>query len=293
MAGLTKVGKACAWSSRAGNSSDLVCTLPRLKKEGMELTSSKYYPHIEVISDQFEMPQLNKHRRISVLLPHDYHLTDKRYPVLYLQDGQNLIDPNAPFGNWEVDKSLARLAAEGKGDLIVVGIDHGGSDRIKEYTPFHDSPMGPGDGKKYVRFVTDTLKPWIDKHYRTLPDRLHTGIGGSSMGALISIYAGLMYPEVYSKLLLFSPSLWVSPQMQFAPLHFIEPLPSRIYLYGGGREGANMIPNIKRFKATLERKVGNARLIEFHVSIDPEGQHNEYHWGREFPRAVDWLFFQG
>ncbi len=257
----------------------------------MQRALQSYYPKIEVISDQFEMPQLNKHRRISVLLPYNYHTTTQRYPVLYLQDGQNLIDPNAPFGNWQVDRALAALSAQGKGQLIVVGIDHGGSDRIKEYTPFHDTPIGPGDGKKYVRFVTDTLKPYIDKHYRTLPQRHYTGIGGSSMGALISIYAGLMYPEVYSKLLLFSPSLWVSPQIHFAPLHFVEPLPSRIYLYGGGKEGANMVPNIQRFKQALERKVGNARLLQFRVSIDPEGQHNEYHWGREFPKAVSWLFF--
>lgn len=259
----------------------------------MYLDLDLFYPHIEVVSDRFEMPQLDKSRRISVLLPYDYHRTDKRYPVLYLQDGQNLADPNAPFGNWEVDKSLARLAAAGKGGLIVVGIDHGGSDRIREYTPFRESRVGPGEGEKYVRFVTHTLKPYIDGHYRTLPDRKHTGIGGSSMGALISIYAGLTHPEVYSKLLVFSPSLWVSPQMHFASVRFSRLLPFRIYLYGGGREGADMVSNIRRFKKALERQAGWAPMLEFRVSVDPQGRHDEYHWGREFPKAVDWLFFQG
>ncbi len=263
------------------------------KKLSMQPALESFYPHVEVVSHRFEMPQLGTYRRISVLLPHDYYHTDKRYPVLYLQDGQNLANPNAPFGNWEVDKSLARLAAAGKGALIVVGIDHGGADRIREYTPFRESLVGPGQGEKYVRFVTDTLKPYIDEHYRTLPDRTHTGIGGSSMGALISIYAGLAHPEVYSRLLVFSPSLWVSPQIRFASLRFARPLPCRIYLYGGGREGAQMVPHIRRFKKNLERQMGDAHLLEVHMSVDPQGRHDEYHWGREFPKAVDWLFFQG
>lgn len=94
-------------------------------------------------------------------------------------------------------------------DIIIVSIDHAEDERIAEFTPSYRTRLGVGDGKKYARFLADTLKPHVDQHFRTLPDRVHTGIGGSSMGGLITIYAGLMYPEVYGKLMVFSPSLWV------------------------------------------------------------------------------------
>jgi predicted alpha/beta superfamily hydrolase len=251
-----------------------------------------YLPKPVIISEAFEIPQLFKTRRISVLLPHDYHETDRRYPVLYLQDGQNLFDPHAPFGTWGVDKRMAVLTEKGKGDLIVVAIDHAEEDRIAEYTPSYPTRLGPGDGKKYVRFLADTLKPYIDQHFRTRPERQHTGIGGSSMGGLISVYAGLMYPEVYGRMLIFSPSLWVAPNIHFHQIQFQAPVNARIYIYGGEKESQNMVPNLRRFKAALEQSDAQGSQIDFHLSIDPEGVHNEWHWGREFPKAVEWLFFQ-
>ncbi len=247
-------------------------------------------PRIEVISEHFEIPQLIKTRRISALLPHDYYQTDKRYPVLYLQDGQNLFDEYAPFGNWGVDKQLARLTARGMGDFIVIAIDHAGDKRIKEYTPSYDTKLGIGDGKKYVRFLSDTLKPYIDKHFRTLPDREFTGIGGSSMGALISIYAGLMYPEVYSKLMIFSPALWVSPNIHFHFMNFGHSQDVRAYLYAGGDESETMIPNVRRFQEAFKAKA-TAANFDINLAIDPKGKHNEAYWGREFPLAVEWLYF--
>ena len=146
-----------------------------------------YLPQIEVISDKFEIPQLIKTRRIAALLPHDYYKTNKKYPVLYLQDGQNLFDDYAPFGSWEVDKKLALLQRKGLGDVIVIAIDHAKEERIKEYNPGGNPKLGKGQGREYVRFLAETLKPFVDKTFRTKPDRLNTGIGGSSMGGLISI----------------------------------------------------------------------------------------------------------
>ena len=248
-------------------------------------------PKIEVISENFEIPQLIQTRRIAALLPHDYYDTDKRYPVLYLQDGQNLFDEYAPFGNWSVDKNLATLFEEGFGDIIIIGIDHAGDKRIKEYTPSYTTKLGRGDGKKYVRFLSDTLKPFVDKKFRTLPDRAHTGIGGSSMGALISIYAGLMYPEVYSKLMIFSPALWVAPNIHFHFLNFDHSQDVKAYLYAGGEESEKMIPNIENFKSAFDKKSIQANF-EFKLTIDPKGKHNEAHWGREFPKALKWLFFE-
>lgn len=263
--------------------------VPRWKKGGLAYKPA-FLPEIQVISEQFEIPQLIKTRRIAALLPYDYRESDKRYPVLYLQDGQNLFDDYAPFGNWAVDKKLAVMAERGIGGLIVISIDHAEKERIAEFTPSSRTKLGSGDGKKYVRFLADTLKSYVDKHFRTLPEREHTGIGGSSMGGLISIYAGLMYPEVYGKLMIFSPSLWVMPNIHFHFLNFQDLQNTDIYLYGGEEESVNMVPNIRRFQEALQ-EAGEA-FVKFRLSVDPGGQHNEARWGEEFPRAAEWLFFK-
>ncbi len=264
--------------------------VPRWRSDGLAYNPG-LLPIIQIIDEAFEIPQLIKTRRIAALLPHDYEQTDRRYPVLYLQDGQNLFDDYAPFGNWAVDKKLALMAEKGQGDIIVISIDHAEHERIAEFTPSIKTRLGRGDGKKYVRFLADTLKPYVDRHFRTLPDRDHTGIGGSSMGGLISIYAGLMYPEVYSRLMIFSPSLWVAPNLHTSVQDFPDPIQTRIYLYGGKNEGAGVVPSILRFKQAIEEHVLSDNVI-FQLSIDPKGQHNEARWGEEFPKAVEWLFFQ-
>ena len=249
-----------------------------------------FLPEKVVISENFEIPQLIKTRRITALLPHNYHQSDRRYPVLYLQDGQNLFDDYAPFGNWGIDKKLSWMAEQGFGDIIIVAIDHAEEERIAEFTPSHSTKLGKGEGKKYVRFLADTLKPYMDKSFRTLPDRMHTGIGGSSMGGLLSIYAGIMYPEVYSRIMLFSPSLWVDPNIYFNLTQFLGPLDLKIYMYGGGQEGSNMVNNLNWLKSTLINQ-GRKEQEHFRLKIDPNGQHNEGKWGEEFPEAVRWLFF--
>ncbi len=272
------------------NAGHIAVRVPRWRSGGLAYNPA-FLPKIEVISEHFEIPQLIKTRRIAALLPYNYYETDRRYPVLYLQDGQNLFDDYAPFGNWAVDKKLALMAEKGQGDIIIVSIDHAEHERIAEFTPSMKTRLGSGDGKKYVRFLADTLKPFVDKKFRTLPDRDHTGIGGSSMGGLISIYAGLMYPEVYSRLMIFSPSLWVAPNLHAQVDDFPDPYETRIYLYGGQKEGAGVVPAILRFKQAIEKQ-GLSDNVVFQLSIDPKGQHNEARWGEEFPKAVEWLFFQ-
>jgi predicted alpha/beta superfamily hydrolase len=254
--------------------------------------NTQLLPKIEVISDRVKAPPVGRERRIAVLLPHDYDQSDKHYPVLYLQDGQNLLEYRSPFGNWHVDHRLSEMAEYGRGDIIVVAIDHADKDRIREFSPPEVTKFGPSLGREYANFMAKTLKPFVDKNFRTLRDRQNTGVGGSSMGGLISIYAGFIYPEVFGKLMIFSPSLWLTPKIYFHAINFFNPFQTKIYLYGGGREGANMVPNIQRLKSVLQRKGLDGSKIEFNVSIDPEGEHNESHWGREFPRAVEWLFFE-
>jgi len=265
--------------------------VPRWKTRGM-FFNKDLLPQIEPIKGPFQIPRLIRTRRISALLPHDYYETDRHYPVLYLQDGQNLFDDYAPYGNWAVDKKLAILAEGDLHQLIIVAIDHAEEERIREFTPSTHARLGAGTGKQYVRFLADVLKPLVDQKYRTLPGREHTGIGGSSMGGLISLYAGLMYPEVYGKLMIFSPALWVAPNIHFHAIHFQHSFDTQIYLYAGKAESENMVPNLRRFRDALNQS-GQAGEIEFELSIDPEGQHNETRWGEEFPRAIEWLFFRG
>jgi predicted alpha/beta superfamily hydrolase len=253
---------------------------------------AEYLPIIKVLSEEFELPQLGKRRRIAALLPWDYNESGKQYPVLYLQDGQNLFDYRSPFGNWHVDHRLSDMALSGKNEVIVVAIDHGDTERVQEYSPPEVTRFGVSFGKQYARFLAETLKPYIDSHFRTLPDRNNTGIGGSSMGGLISIYCGLIYPEIYGKMMIFSPALWIAPKIYFQATNFRNSYETKIYLYGGGQESDTMIPNIERLKSVLERHGYDGAKIRFKFTIDSHGQHNEDRWGREFPSAVEWLYFE-
>ncbi len=250
-----------------------------------------FKPIIRVIEEDYEIPQFGKHRRISALLPHDYEENDKTYPVLYLQDGQNLFNPNAPFGDWGIDKSLTSMAKEGLNDLIIIAIDHGEKERIKEYLPFKDTRLGPGDGDRYVEFMIKKLKPYVDRTFRVKPDRLNTGIGGSSMGGLISLYAGLTRSDHFAKLMVFSPSLWISPMIHEHGLHFSPTAPTYLYLYAGAKESKYHIPNVERFKSALLKQRQSYPNLHFKLSINDDGEHNEYFWGQEFPTAVKWLYY--
>ena len=254
--------------------------------------NKEYLPIIEVFSDEVKAPPLGEARRIAALLPYDYYETDKRYPVLYLQDGQNLLDNRSPFGNWHVDHQLAEMAGAGHHEIIVIAIDHAEKDRTREFSPPEVTKFGTSFGRQYARFMAETLKPWVDARFRTLPQRQSTGIGGSSMGGLISIYSSFLYPAVFGKLLVFSPALWVAPKIYFQAINFFNPYSTKIYLYAGGHESENMVPNVQRLKTALQRKGLDSSKVEFNLSIDPNGEHNETKWGREFPKAVKWLYFE-
>lgn len=249
-----------------------------------------FLPQVKLISEEFEIPQLNKTRKVWALLPHDYDLSSESYPVLYLQDAQNLFNEKAEFGNWEIDKKLAVMAEYKIGKIIVIAIEHAEKDRIKEYN-VGKTVLGSGQGKQYIRFVTDTLKPFVDANFRTKPQREFTGIGGSSMGGLVSIFSGLMYPEVYGKLMIFSPSLWVVPKMNINNDFDDEDQDTKIYLYAGGDESATMIEHVKQFKKKMLKSEFASDRMKIKLSINREGKHSERYWSDEFPKAIEWLFF--
>jgi predicted alpha/beta superfamily hydrolase len=191
-------------------------------------------------------------------------------------------------GEWGVDETLDSLF-ENKGlGCIVVAIYHGEEERLNEYTPWANDNKVGGDGAKFARFVVRDLKPYIDKYYRTLPNRENTIIIGSSLGGLMAIYTALEYPEVFGKVGVFSPSLWWSEkafeQMEkFKKKHF-----QKIYMYGGEKESESLVPNIHRAEELL--KNAGYSENELIINIAPDGRHNEFYWGREFPEALMWLF---
>ncbi|PSL06261.1 putative alpha/beta superfamily hydrolase [Cecembia rubra] len=263
--------------------------VPRWRKNWLPYRPSQL-PKVHLISEEFEIPQLNKKRKVWALLPHDYDTSKEHYPVLYLQDAQNLFNESSPFGNWQIDKKLAVMSDYGIGGIIIIAIEHAERERLLEYN-VGKTLLGEGQGKKYIRFVTDTLKPFVDKNFRTKPEREFTGIGGSSMGGLVSIFSGLMYPEVYGKLMIFSPSLWVIPKIKFSFLDFFEPMETKIYLYAGGDESETMVKHVKKFKKRLLKREGIREKMNVNLSINMEGKHNETYWSDEFPKAIEWLFF--
>ena len=252
----------------------------------------EFFPIVEIISEKFFIPQLNKTRKIWALLPYNYHQSKESYPVLYLQDAQNLFNEGSAFGNWEIDKKMSILAEYGRGDVIIIAIENGSEDRIKEYVLDYDSITENAEGKKYIRFLADTLKPYVDSVYRTKQEREFTGIGGSSLGGLVSIYSGFLYPEVYSKLMIFSPSLWLNPANDFPQMNFKNPYDIKVYLYGGEEEGSEMTERMQLFEKTMEGWENSTSMqFEFKISINPEGKHQEFFWSQEFPRAIEWLYY--
>lgn len=248
-------------------------------------------PNVFVMDDDFYMPQLNRYRRIWLYLPPDYQTTAKKYPVLYMHDGQNLFDKaTTAFGTeWEVDESLNELHQQGDYGCIVVGIDNG-PQRLDEYSPwFNTQYQEGGEGGLYVDFIANTLKPHIDSLYRTLPGRSTTGIMGSSMGGLISMYAFSERQDVFSKAGIFSPAFWFAGA---EPANHTSSHPkqgeARVYFLAGGDE-----PN---YVETDMQEVANAMTTagfspsEKYFYVPNDGGHNEAFWQREFPDAYEWLF---
>jgi len=208
------------------------------------------------------MAGLDRTRTLRVYVPPGYaNHPDQRYPVIYMHDGQNLSDDATPYaGEWGVDETMDRLAATHGFEAIVVGIDNGGERRMAELSPVANSEAQRPEGPQYMGFVVDVVKPWVDQHYRTRPDRDSTAIIGSSMGGLISHYAINRYPAVFSKAGVFSPSYWAAPAMLDEAARQPLPADARIYLYVGGGEDGSMEGDTRRMYAALGGAAAASRL---------------------------------
>ena len=252
---------------------------------------------VTILADDFAMPQLGRTRRVWLYLPPDYATSDKRYPVLYMHDGQNLFDEATGYaGEWGVDETLDSLHASGDPGVIVVAVDNGAEHRLDEYSPWTNERYGGGQGDQYVDFLVETLKPYIDARYRTLPDRLNTGIAGSSMGGLISLYALLEHPDVFGRAGVFSPALWFAPGA-FEHARGAAPMrpDPRIYFVSGALEGQPgedsgvYTRDQERMVETLVA-AGFAPGAEVVAHVRADGTHSEWFWRREFAAAYGWLF---
>jgi predicted alpha/beta superfamily hydrolase len=249
-------------------------------------------PGVRVLAP-LAMPGLGRERALRVYLPPGYADSKRRYPVIYMHDGQNLFDDATSFvGEWGVDEAMDALAAEGF-EAIVVGIDHGNEHRIPEFTLWPHPDYGNlAQGREYLRFLVEVVKPHVDANYRTRPGRADTAIMGSSLGALISHVAAFEHADTFSKIGEFSPSYWFSEGVYALSAQRRLPRGTRMYLLVGDREGraddaARTVANTRRMEAQLRREQPRLRLRGV---VRAGGEHNEKFWRAEFPAAVRYLF---
>ena len=241
------------------------------------------------------IPKLSgdKTRNVYLYLPEDYEKDKlRRYPVLYMFDGHNVFyDAESAFGkSWNLTSYLLWTRKQ----LIVVAVECNkhGNNRLKEYSPttFADAKYGNirGRGRAYMEWLVKELKPYIDENYRTMPDRAHTAIAGSSMGGLMSLYAATAYNRVFSKAACLSPSLWVSPGKvleMVARAHIRRD--TAIYMDYGELEMFN-------HAATQESMISTAHLlltkrVNLALRIVPGGNHSEASWEKQIPLFMECL----
>lgn len=241
-------------------------------------------------------------RFLRVWLPPGYDDTAnarRRYPVLYLNDGQNLFEPATSFNGveWQVDETADRLIREDVvPPMMIVGIDNTGRNRIREYMPHRSmQPMIMRvQGTRYPSFLMKEVMPFVARHYRVAAGPENTGLGGSSLGALISLYTAVVRPGLIGRLLLESPSLWASNRQMITRSRAIRRWPERIFLATGTAEAGqkdrnqSMVDDVRELAAIF----GHSGLDDKHLKlvIDDGATHHESAWARRFPEALSFLF---
>jgi len=241
-------------------------------------------------------------RFLRVWLPPGYDQDEnsgRRYPVLYLNDGQNLFEASTSFTGveWGVDETADRLIREKViAPMIVVGIDNAGKDRFREYMPHRSlQPMMLRvQGRHYPTFLTKEVMPFMGRNYRVASGPENTGLGGSSLGALISLYTAAVRPGLIGRLLLESPSLWASNRQMIRESREIKDWPNRVFLATGTAEAGradrdrSMVDDVRELGAIFGRAgLGTNRLRLF---VDEGANHHESAWARRFPQALSFLF---
>jgi predicted alpha/beta superfamily hydrolase len=247
---------------------------------------------------EIESTILGTRRTLRVWLPEGYELQpDRRYPVLYMHDGQNCFDrsTSAVGQEWKIDETLTNLIREGTVEpLIVVGIDNGGSERIRDYT-YSASPPNTtrgGNGDRYARFVIGEVIPFIEKNYRARVDRTDRFIGGSSLGGLVSIEIARRHPDVFGGVIAMSPTLlWSeSALLNELELDASSLTSTRLWIDMGTREAdtedgvAKLLGSVRRLDVILTKQ-----KIEHELMIAEGARHNEEAWAARFPHAIGYM----
>jgi predicted alpha/beta superfamily hydrolase len=235
-------------------------------------------------------------RDVLVYVPPQYEDEPaRRFPVFYLQDAQNLIDPGTsyvPGETWQVHTTADRLAEAGEIEpVILVGVAHAGLRRIEEYTPERDVRHGGGgEGRSYGRLLIEELKPLVDATYRTRGDAVNTGIGGSSLGGLISLYLALERPDVFGKVAAMSPSVWWDQCSILARLKRAVPRPAlKIWVDTGSHEGGYQVRDAGMLVRQMQRQ-GWRTGVDLEYFLAEGAEHNERAWAARFDRVLRFLF---
>jgi predicted alpha/beta superfamily hydrolase len=230
-------------------------------------------------------------RRLLAWLPPSYGSAQQRFPVVYMHDGHNLFDEAASYsGAWRVDVAMTDLASRGI-EAIVIGIPNAGEARHLEYSPWADPEHGGGDGSRYLRFLVDTVKPFVDQSLDTSPARTGAGLAGSSLGANVSLYGLLAHPDVFGFAACLSPAFWFAAERWSTFLDSVVHAPARIYLDVGGNEVEDD-PQMSRMYVQAMRTT-EARLIamgygpgRLRTLFDPDGVHVEAAWSYRIGGAL-------
>jgi predicted alpha/beta superfamily hydrolase len=245
--------------------------------------------------EQFISKLVDDHHDLIVYLPPMYEADgDRRFPLLYMQDGQNLFDPETSFikGNyWRLGETADELIKGGAIEpLIIVGIYNSGVKRIDEYTPVEDKRLGGGQADAYGRMLVEELKPFIEGQYRTLPGAENCGMGGSSLGGLVTLYLGLQYPAVFSKLAVMSPSVWWRNRTILRTVGALEKKPGlRIWLDIGTKESTRAVPDARLLRDGLIKK--GWQLGDDLAYFEAEGgEHTESAWALRAGPMLRFLF---
>jgi predicted alpha/beta superfamily hydrolase len=246
---------------------------------------------------RFASRYLSTPRDIVVYLPPGYDAGGAPCSVLYLQDGQNLFDPRTAFGgqDWRVDVTADDLILRGAIEpLIVVGIYNAGVRRISEYTPTKDARRRKGGkGDRYARMITQELKPFIDREYRTRTSAAHTGVGGSSLGGLVSLETGLLYPRIFGRLAILSPSVWWDNRSILEMVRaYKSETRARIWLDSGTDEGDAPdagLADLRMLCRALTEK-GWREGVDLCCTVVPGAAHNEGAWAARFGDVLQYLF---
>jgi predicted alpha/beta superfamily hydrolase len=238
---------------------------------------------------------LRNQRDLIVYLPPGYEeQRAKRFPVLYLHDGQNLFDGATSFipgMDWHVGQTADYLIEGGAVQpLIIVGIYNAGKARVREYTPTRAPRLGGGRADRFAKFLVEEVMPFAQSEYRTLSGPSVTGMGGSSLGGLLSLYLGLKLPHIFGKLAALSPSLWWNQRVmtRFAEAARVHPRP-RVWLDVGTREGQRTVKDVEQFRDVLLQK-GWRLEQDLHYERVEGGEHNEAAWAQRVGPFLEFLF---